>query len=86
MSDAEKDEGGSGIWICRGVNVQYLARVRYFGRRNYILLGDWTRSRRKALRELGKAFGTRHYKRGDVLMIADYYDPVPIYEVVQHER
>ena len=69
------------IWICRGTNVRYLPRVRYHGYRNYIRLGKYTKSYPAALRRLTKAFETGRYKRGDVLMISDYYDPVAICEI-----
>ena len=71
------------ITICRGVNVRFQARVRYAGSRKYILLGKSTCSQRKALRELADAFATGRYKRGDVLMAAEYYDPTPICEIVR---
>ncbi len=74
---------GENTAICRGTNVRYRARVRYAGQQKYILLGNRTRSARKALRELADAFDTGLYKRGDVLLEADYYDPVPIYELVR---
>ena len=67
--------------ICRGMNVQYIPRVRYHGYRKYILLGKYTKSYSTALHRLTKAFETGRYKRGDVLMITNYYDPVAICEI-----
>jgi len=75
-------ENGGRIWICSGVNKKYRARARYYGMKEYVLLGTWTRSKPKAMRDLVAAIISNRYKRGDVLMIADYYDPIVIVEMV----
>lgn len=70
--------------ICGGTNTRYCARVRYEGCRNYEPLGKrWLRSSAAALKVLAAAMATGRYKRGDVLMAADYYDPEVIYEIVR---
>lgn len=70
------------VVVCSGVNRRYQARVHYYGLRRYELLGPPTRSRRVALRRLADAMATGRYNRGDVLMAADYYEPVQVYEMV----
>ena len=72
------------VYICTGVNVRYRAGVRRYGHRNYDLLGKrWGRSSSAALKRLADAMTTGQYKRGVVLMVADYYDPEPVYEIVR---
>ena len=73
----------STIIVCSGVNRQYQARVHSYGLRRYELLGPPTRSRRVALRRLADAMDTGRYNRGDVLMAADYYDPIQVFEIVR---
>ena len=73
----------SGVIVCSGVNRQYQARAHYYAARRYELLGSPTRSRRVALRRLADAMDSGRYNRGDVLMTADYYDPVPVFEMVR---
>jgi len=70
--------------ICGGTNTRYCARVRYEGNRNYESLGKgWVRSSGVALKRLAAAMATGKYKRGEVLMATDYYDPEVIYEIVR---
>jgi hypothetical protein len=65
-------------------NKRYVARVHRYGARTYDLLGKPARSERVALQRLVEAMARNpDYNRGDVLMSADYYDPVPIFEVTQ---
>ena len=71
------------IFICRGVNVQYRARVRFHGFRRYRVLAQWTPWKHIAMKQLTEAMDTGNYKRGDLLMAADYYDPEVIYEIVR---
>lgn len=70
------------VVICDGVNRRYAVRVRYSGFRKYELLSTH-RSRRAALRRLADAMASGSYDRGDVLMSADYYDPVQVWEVMR---
>jgi hypothetical protein len=69
--------------ICRGTNPRYQARARWPYCQKYELVGKPTKSYRKALREMTKAFATGHYKRADVLYWAEYYDPLVICELVK---
>lgn len=69
--------------LCGGTNVRYVVRVRYSGVRRYDAVGKPTRSYRAAFRRLARAFENQNYKRGDVLMTADYYDPVQIVEMTR---
>lgn len=71
------------IHICQGVNVRYRARARWPGYRRYRLIGKATKSYRVALRRMADAFATGKYHRADVLMSADYYDPVMLCELVR---
>ena len=73
----------SEVIVCSGVKRQYQARAHCYGQRRYELLGPPTRSRRIALRRLADAMDTGRYNRGDVLFWADYYDPVPVFEMVR---
>jgi hypothetical protein len=70
------------IHICRGVGTKYRARVRLYGYRRYRLVGKDRRTFEAALRDLCRAFKPGLYKRGDVLMSADYYDPIQVVELV----
>ena len=81
LHEREKHVG----WLCTGGSKRYIARARQHGFRNYELLGEWTRSKRKATRTLAHEMarpGT-NYKRGDVLMAQPYYDPIVILEMVR---
>ena len=70
-----------GSAICRGTNVRYLARARRYKAQMYTLLGGASRSRAVAWKRLGEAMMTNNYKQGDLLLLADYYDPVQLYKV-----
>ncbi|KKM97453.1 hypothetical protein LCGC14_1167770 [marine sediment metagenome] len=71
--------------ICGGVGKRYQARVRLRGYRRYELVGKPTKSYRVAVRRMAAAFVEHRYQRGDVLMWADYYDPVQLCELVNHD-
>ena len=75
---SEEVSGGA---ICGGVNTKYRARVRRRGFQRYELVGKWSRSYRIALRRMTEAFLSGDFQRGDVIMIADYYDPEIICEL-----
>ena len=73
---------GAGLTICTGSDQRYLARTRWHGYRRYDSVGKWTRSYKVAVMRMAKAFvSDRAVKRADVLMIADYYEPVQICEL-----
>ena len=69
--------------ICGGVGKRYQARARWPGYRNWRLVGKPTISYRAALRRMAEAFSSGRYQRADVLMTADYYDPVQLCELVR---
>lgn len=69
--------------ICRGTNVRYLARGRWYGCRHWSPVGKPTKSYRVAQMRMAKAFADRPYKRADVIMWADYYDPLQLCELVR---
>ncbi len=69
--------------ICGGVGKCYQARVRIRGDRLWELVGKPTKSYRVAVRRMAMRFIEYRYQRGDVLMLADYYDPVQLCEIVR---
>ena len=69
------------IHINRPSSTRFQARVRWPGHRKYILIGNPTRSKEIALVRLAREFARGNYKRGDVLVTADYYDPMAICEI-----
>ena len=74
---------GEGTWICTGSNNRYIARTRQRGYRLYRVVSEH-RSRRAAILAMAKAFaGGINVKRADVLVTADYYEPVQICELVR---
>ena len=74
---------GKGSWICTGSNNRYIARTRQHGYRLYKVVSKH-RSSRAAILAMAKAFaGGIDVKRADVLVEADWYDPVQICELVR---
>ncbi len=69
--------------ICGGVNKRYRARVRSFGCRRWTLIGEPVQSYGFALQRMVEAFGEGGCHRADVIMWADYYDPVQLCELVR---
>jgi hypothetical protein len=69
--------------ICSGVGTRYQARVRGYGCRRWQPCGKPTKSYATALRRMTEAFVRGGYKRGDVIMWADYYDPERLCELVR---
>ncbi len=69
--------------ICGGVGKRYQARVRRDGERAWEFVGKPTKSYPIAMRRMLAAFGQYGYKRADVIMWADYYDPVQLCELVR---
>lgn len=41
------------------------------------------RSLKEAIKRMADAFAEGRYKRGDVILTADYYDPVQVVELVK---
>lgn len=76
------DDPAAVLHINRGVNVRYCARVRLAGHRQWTPVTKWIRSRRSAFRAMSDAMEANSMlKRGQVLHIADYYDPLVIVEM-----
>lgn len=71
------------VHICRGTNVRYVGRVRRPGARRYTQVGKQWTSYEKAFRSMTREFLKGGYKRGDVIMTADWYEPVILAEVVR---
>lgn len=81
MSDAPDDRGAF-LHINRGVNVRYCARVRLAKHRKWTPVTKWIPSRKAASRAMCDAMeGNAMLKRGQVLHIADYYDPTVVLEM-----
>ena len=69
--------------ICGGVGNQYQARTRWHGYRRWDPVGKPTESYAVAVRRMAVAFSKGHCKRADVIMWAEYYDPVQLCELVR---
>ncbi len=75
---------GNGLVVCTGSNQRYRARTRWYGYRHYQLVGKPTRSYKVAVMRMTQAFLADHYvKRADVVMTADYYDPIQLCEITR---
>ncbi|KKM42277.1 hypothetical protein LCGC14_1563190 [marine sediment metagenome] len=76
---------GEKIAICTGSNRRFIARYRWYGCRRYQIVSEH-RSYRVAVKAMAKAFAKPNHsmiKRADVIMTADYYDPVQLCELVR---
>ena len=82
MSDDEPKTCGA---ICGGTNTQFWARGRHKYWRKYRVIGKPTRSYPTAVRRMTEAFIKQRLQRVEVLMTADYYDPVMLCELVRRE-
>lgn len=71
------------VHINRPSTTRYIARVREPGARRYKLVSGKLKRYSSAVRVLAMAFTSGNYKRGDVIMVADYYDPVVLVEMVK---
>ncbi len=61
----------------------YIARVRDAGCRNYRVLGKPMKSYARAIKRMAAAFAAGKCKRGDVLRVQEYYDPIQVCEMVR---
>ncbi len=69
--------------ICRGVNIRYIARGRHYGFRRYTLVSAH-RSYEAAIAAAARAFSRNsNFKRTDVLLTADYLEPIVLMEMVR---
>ena len=71
------------LHVYRGTSQRFQARGRYFGHQKYILIGKPTKSCDAACMRAVKALLYHQYKRVDVLMSTDYYEPVQVMEMVR---
>ena len=62
---------------------RFIARVRRVGCRKYILVGKPQKYLDRAIKIMAASFAEGSYKRGDVILTADYYDPVVLVEMVR---
>ena len=69
------------LHVNKGVNRLYGARVRLPGDKKWTVLPGFTKGYDAAFNKLAKAFVNQKWKRGQVIMMADCYDPVPIVEM-----
>jgi hypothetical protein len=68
------------VHICRGVNRRFYAQVRMAGARRWQTVGKHLLAE-PAIMRMAKSFAAGSYKRGRVIMTADYYEPVEIAEM-----
>lgn len=68
--------------ICRGNNSRYLARSRNKGFQSWRVISKH-RTYRAAIAAAGRAFTDRALYRADVILVADYYPPVQLMEMVR---
>jgi hypothetical protein len=74
----------SELHIKRPINPRFVARVRRSGCRRYFVIGRNYRSAESAARTMMRHFLKVHeYKRGDVLMIEDWYEPNMLMEITR---
>ena len=71
------------VHINRPSSTRYVARVRARGCRRYVLVGRPVRDRATAIRRMARAFAAGRWQRGDVLVVADWYDPLVVCELVR---
>jgi len=71
------------IHINRPSSTRFIAAVRKDGCRNYQNVTKPLKRSDKAIIAMSKVFAEGNYKRGIVFMIADYYDPVLIAEIIR---
>ena len=71
--------------LCGGVNTQFWARGRHKYWRKYRVIGKPARSYAVAVRRMTEAFIRERFHRVDVLMMADYRDPVMLCELTRKE-
>ena len=69
------------VHINRGVGRRYAARVRLPGAKKWTVLPGFTKGYDAAFNKLAKAFVNQKWKRGQVIMLADYYDPIALVEM-----
>lgn len=64
------------LHINRPLSTRYICRLRESGRRHWTVLDGEFMEEGPALVKLAAAFQDRRWKRGQILVIADCYDPV----------
>ena len=69
--------------INRPSSTRYIARVRAPGAKKYKLVSGRLKRYKSAVRIMAMAFTSGDYKRGDVIMVADNYEPVIVTEIVR---
>jgi hypothetical protein len=68
------------VHICRGVNRRFYAQVRLLGYRKWTTKLE-SEDYRMAVIAMATAFCDGNYRRGRVIMTADYYDPIVVAEM-----
>lgn len=71
------------VHICSGVHQRFYGQVRLPGHRRWQKVAGARMSLARAIRDMARAFAAGTYKRGRVIMTADYYDPLVIVEMVR---
>lgn len=84
MSYHIHDSEGRDIgYVCTGTGTQYYARKRWTGYRKWTVISSH-KSYDAAIKAMSEAFRTDpNAKRADVIMTADYYDPLQLCELVR---
>ena len=71
-------------YICQASGQRYIARTRWAGYQKYDIVGKPSKAYAVAVKRMAVAFAASNaVKRADVLLMADYYDPVQLCELVR---
>lgn len=71
------------IYIKRPIRPKFVARVREPGHHLYEVIGEFDTSKEAAMCLMSRFAGSDRFKRGDVLMIEDWYEPNQLMEVTR---
>lgn len=64
-------------------STRFVCRVRMRGCRRWRVLPGNSKQLPRAINRLARVFASGKYKRGEVLVTADYYEPTTIMEMVK---
>ena len=71
------------VHIYRATGTRFIARSRLFGHRNWIASKREHKTYEAAVKEMVTLFLRGGIKRADVIMVADWYDPIQACELVR---
>lgn len=72
---------GGDVHIYVATGTRFTAQVRRHGCRKWESVGPDRKAHETAIKDMTRAFCAGRYKRGRVLLVADWYDPVVITEM-----